>query len=119
MAWGARNLISTQVRASELLPSQSPREEEAGAPAPARSRGLRSQRPRGAADPGLLSRAVRVRGKSRLAIDATLCDAGKYTKKLKNLAAEAKKRAHDEKLAAVWKSISGSGSSVDDGAVKF
>ena len=43
----------------------------------------------------------------------------KYTKRLKNLAAEAKKRAHDEKLAAVWKSISGSGSSVDDGAVKF
>ena len=38
---------------------------------------------------------------------------------MKNLAAEAKKRAHDEKLAAAWKSISGSGSSVDDGAVKF
>ena len=53
------------------------------------------------------------------AVDATLCDAGKYTKKLKNLAAEAKKRAHDEKLAAVWKSISGSGGSVDDGTVKF
>ena len=34
-------------------------------------------------------------------------------------AAEAKKRAHDEKLAAVWKSISGSRGSVDDGAVKF
>ena len=33
------------------------------------------------------------------AVDATLCDAGKYTKKLKNLAAEAKKRAHDEKVA--------------------
>ena len=47
------------------------------------------------------------------AVDATLCDAGKYTKKLKNLAAEAKKRAHDEKLAAVWKSISASGGSVD------
>ena len=43
------------------------------------------------------------------AVDSTLCDAGKYTKKLKNLAAEAKKRAHDEKLAAVWKSISASG----------
>ena len=45
--------------------------------------------------------------------------AGKYTKKLKNLAAEAKKRAHDEKLAAVWKSISASGGSVDDGAMRF
>ena len=40
----------------------------------------------------------------------------KYTKKLKNLAAEARKRAHDEKLAAVWKSISASGGSIDGDA---
>ena len=112
-------LISTQVRAAELFLSEGSREEEARTAALARSRGLRPERPRGAADPGLLSRAVRVREKSQLAIDATLCDAGKYTKRLKNLAAEAKKRAHDEKLAAVWKSISGSRGSVDDGAVKF
>ena len=108
MAWGARNLISTQVRAAELFPSEGSREEEEGAPAHARLGGIRSQRPRRFTDPGLLSRAVRVREKSR-PIDATLCDAGKYTKKLKNLAAEARKRAHDEKLAAVWKSISASG----------
>ena len=34
----------------------------------------------------------------------------KHTKmKLKNLAAEARKRAHDEKLAAVWKSAQKAG----------
>ena len=96
---GRPNLISTQVRAAELFPRQSPREKKARTAAHEGPSRLRPERPRGAADPRLLSRAVRVRGKSRLAIDATLCDAGKYTKKLKNLAAEAKKRAHDEKVA--------------------
>ena len=113
MAWGARNLISTQVRAAELFPSEGSREEEEGAPAHACLGRIRSQRARRSTDPGLLPCDSRVRDSLSDAVDATLCDAGKYTKKLKNLAAEAKKRANDEKLAAVWKYISESGGSVD------
>ena len=96
---GRPNLISTQVRAAELFPRQSPREKKARTAAHARLGGIRSQRPRRFTDPGLLSRDSRVRDSLSDAVDATLCDAGKYTKKLKNLAAEARKRAHDEKVA--------------------